>query len=94
MRGFIWSGAGTVSSYTPTLYLINILIIGLVFLWVFFTVYDLDLISLSFLSLYNIFVAILIYLVFMLSNPLTGPLKIDAHSFTILKAKGYDHKLE
>ena len=80
------------SRHTTTLYLIYILSIGLVFLWVFFTVYNLDLISLSFLSLYNIFVAILIYLVFMLSNPLIGPLKVDAHSFTILKAKGYEHK--
>jgi len=80
------------SRHTPTLYLIYILIIGLFFLWVFFTVYDLDLISLSFLSLYNIFIAILIYLVFMLSNPLIGPLKVDAHSFNIIKTKGIDHK--
>jgi hypothetical protein len=82
------------SRHTTALYLIHILSIGMVFLWVFFTVYDLDLISLSFLSLYNIFVAILIYLVFMLSNPLIGPLKVDAHSFTILKTKGFDHKLQ
>ncbi len=80
------------SRHTTTLYLIYILSVGLVFLWVFFTVYNLDIISLSFLSLYNIFIAILIYLVFMLSNPLIGPLKVDAHSFTILKAKGYEHK--
>jgi len=82
------------SRHTTTLYLIYILGIGLVFLWVFFTVYELNLISLSFLSLYNIFVAILIYLVFMLSNPLIGPLKVDAHSFTILKTKGFDNKLK
>jgi hypothetical protein len=82
------------SRHTTTLYLIYILSIGLVFLWVFFTVYNLDLISLSFLSLYNIFVAILIYLVFMLNNPLVGPLKVDAHAFTILKTKGFDNKLK
>ena len=73
-------------------YLIYILFVGMVFMWVFFTVYNLDVISLSFLSLYNIFIAILIYLIFMLSNPLIGPLKLDAHSFEILKTKGIDVK--
>jgi len=82
------------SQHSITLYLIYILCIGLVFMWVFFTVYNLDIISLSFLSLYNIFVAVLIYLVFMLSNPLVGPLKVDAHAFTILKTKGFDNKLK
>lgn len=82
------------SQHVLTSSLIYILCIGLVFMWVFFTVYNLDVISLSFLSLYNIFIAILIYLIFMLSNPLIGPLKVDAHSFKILKTKGIDAKLK
>ncbi len=82
------------SQHTMNPYLIYILFVGLVFMWVFFTVYNLDIISLSFLSLYNIFIAILIYLIFMLSNPLIGPLKLDAHSFNILKTKGIDVKLK
>ena len=82
------------SQYTLTPLLIYILCIGLIFMWVFFTVYNLDIISLSFLSLYNIFIAILIYLVFMLSNPLIGPLKIEPHAFNILKTKGIDIHLK
>jgi len=80
------------SQITVVPYLIFILVVGLIFLWIFFTVYNLDLISLLFLSLYNVFIAILIYFVFLLSNPLVGPLKIDAHSFTIIKTKGFGMK--
>lgn len=82
------------SQNTLTPYLIYILVLGLIFMWVFFTVYELDIISLSFLSLYNIFIAILIYFIFMMSNPLIGPLKLDAHSFNILKTKGIDSKFK
>ncbi len=81
------------SQHVFTSYLIFILCIGMIFMWVFFTVYNLDVISLSFLSLYNIFIAILIYLIFMLSNPLIGPLKLEPHPFYILKTKGIDIKL-
>lgn len=80
------------SQITVVPYLIFILAVGLIFMWIFFTVYNLDLVSLLFLSLYNVFIAILIYFVFLLSNPLVGPLKIDAHSFTIIKTKGFDMK--
>ena len=80
------------SQHILTPYLIYILMVGMVFMWIFFTVYELDAISLSFLSLYNIFIAILIYLIFMLSNPLSGSLKIDPHAFNILKMKGIENK--
>jgi len=75
-------------SHVP--YLIYILILGLFFMWIFFTVYKLDFISLLFLSLYNILIAVLIYFVFMLNNPMMGPMKIEPHSFSILKSKGLD----
>lgn len=79
-------------SHVP--YLIYILVLGLVFMWVFFTVYELNFVSLLFLSLYNILIAVLIYFVFMLNNPMEGPMKIKPNSFTILKSKGLDMKFE
>ena len=78
------------SQHTSTPHLIYILFIGLLFMWVFFTVYTLDLVSLLFLTFYNILIAVLIYFVFSLSNPLIGPLKVDPYAFTIVKTKGFD----
>jgi hypothetical protein len=80
------------SQHTVTPYLIYILLFGLVLVWVFYSVYKLDFVSLLFLSLYNIFIAVLIYFIFMLSNPLIGPLKIDTPSFNIVKTKGFEMK--
>ncbi len=76
------------TALTP--YLIYILFCGLVFMWIFFTVYKLDFVSLLFLTLYNILIAILIYFVFSLSNPLIGPLKVEPHSLKIVKTMGFD----
>jgi hypothetical protein len=59
-------------------------------MWVFFTVYPVDLIPLGFITLYNIFIGTLIYFVLALSNPLAGPLKIDAHSFEVIQSKGIE----
>lgn len=70
--------------------IIAIILFGLMLVWVFYSVYNLDFVSLLFISLYNIFIAILIYLIFMLSNPLKGPLKIEAPSFSIVKNKGFE----
>jgi len=73
-----------------TPYLIYILFFGMLFMWIFYSVYDLDFISLGFLSLYNSFIAVLIYFVFMMSNPLVGELKMNHDSFNIIKEKGFD----
>lgn len=70
--------------------LIYILFLGLLFMWVFYTVYPIDLISLIFISLYNLFIGTLIYFVLALSNPLAGPLKINAHSFEVIQSKGIE----
>ena len=78
------------SQQTMTPYLIYILCFGMFFLWIFYSVYNLNGISLSFLSLYNVFVAVLIYFIFMMSNPLVGNLKMDHDSFEIIKSKGVD----
>lgn len=78
------------SQHTSTPKLIYILLCGLTFMWIFFTVYQLDVVSLLFLTLYNVLIAILIYFVFALSNPLIGPLKVKPHSLTIVKTKGFE----
>lgn len=65
-------------------HLTYILGFGLVVTWCFFAVYSLDRISVSFISLYNIFIAVLLYFVIMLGNPMVGPLKIDPVPFSIL----------
>lgn len=67
--------------------LIYILLLGLFLMWTFFTVYKIDVISLSFITLYNIFIGVLIYFILALSNPLTGPLKIDANAFEVVDEK-------
>ena len=71
-------------------YLTYILGFGLIISWCFFAVYRLDAISLSFLTLYNVFIAVLMYFVIMLGNPMVGPLKIVPKPFTILQEMGID----
>lgn len=78
------------SQNASTPYLIYILLIGLTFMWIFFTVYKVDVISVTFLTLYNTLIAVLIYFVFSLSNPLIGPLKVKPESFILVKTKGFD----
>ena len=78
------------SQTASTPYLIYILLIGLTFMWIFFTVYKVDFVSVLFLTLYNTLIAVLIYFVFSLSNPLIGPLKVKPESFILVKTKGFD----
>jgi len=78
------------SHHVTTPYLIYILLFGLTFMWIFFAVYEINVISLSFLTLYNILIAVLIFFVFSFGNPFIGPLKIKPHSLIIVKTKGFD----
>jgi hypothetical protein len=78
------------SHHVATPYLIYILLCGLAFMWVFFAVYEINVISLSFLTLYNILIAVLIFFVFSFRNPFIGPLQIEPHSLIIVKTKGFD----
>lgn len=71
-------------------YLVYILSVGILFMWIFFAIYNPDSISLIFLSLYNTFLAVLIYFIIMLSNPMVGGLKIKADAFIVLQTKGFD----
>ena len=82
------------SQHISTPHLISILFCGLTIMWLFFTVYKLDFMSLSFLSLYNILIAILIFFIFSLRNPFMGPLKVKPHSLIIVKTKGFDQYLK
>lgn len=71
-------------------YLIYILGLGLLFVWCFYSVYRVDAISLAFITLYNMFLGILLYFVVMLGNPMVGPTKIIPASFNTLKEMGLD----
>jgi hypothetical protein len=68
-------------------YLIYILGIGLLITWTFYSVYGFDRISASFITLYNIFLAVLLYFIIMLGNPMVGPLKLDPEPFLILQKR-------
>ena len=78
------------STNTRLPFLTYITALGLLISWCFFAVYRLDFISVSFLTLYNIFIAVMIYFIIMLGNPLTGPLKVDPEPFIILDELGLD----
>jgi len=71
-------------------YLTYILGSGLIIVWCFFSVYRVDRISIVFITLYNIFIAVILYFVIMLGNPMNGPLKIDPAPFIILKEMGLE----
>lgn len=77
---------------TPLLF--YILAFGLTFMWIFFTVYKLDFVSLFFLTLYNVLIAIIIFFVYSYRNPFIGPLKVIPHSLIIVKTKGFDQYLK
>jgi hypothetical protein len=64
--------------------LIFIATFGFVVSSILFAVYRPDIISISFLSLYNAFVAIVMYFIIMMNNPLIGPLRIENEPFKIL----------
>jgi hypothetical protein len=76
------------SSYFHMPYLTYILGLGLFIVWCFFSVYRLDRISVFFITIYNMYIGVLLYFVIMLGNPLGGPLKIDPAPFKTLKEMG------
>lgn len=78
------------SSYFHLPYLTYILGFGLIIVWCFFAVYNTDWLGLTYISLYNIFIAVVLYFVIMLGNPMVGPLKIDPTPFKTLKEMGLD----
>lgn len=76
------------SAYFHMPYLTYILGLGLLIIWCFFSVYRLDRISVFFITIYNMYIAVLLYFVIMLGNPLGGPLKIEPAPFETLLEMG------
>jgi hypothetical protein len=69
-----------IRSYRSTpepLYFIFIAGFGFFVSAILFAVYKPDRVSIAFFSFYNAFVAIVLYFIIMLNNPMIGPLKID-----------------
>lgn len=64
--------------------LIYIATFGFIVSSILFSVYKPDRISISFLALYNAFVALVLYFIVMMNNPMIGPLKIQNEPFKIL----------
>ena len=66
------------------LILIYIAAFGFIVSSILFSVYPPDRISITFFTLYNAFVAIVLYFIIMMNNPLIGPLKIQNEPFKMI----------
>lgn len=66
------------------LILIYIATFGYIVSSILFSVYKPDRISITFFSLYNAFVAIVMYFIIMMNNPMIGPLKIVNEPFKMI----------
>ena len=71
-------------SRAEPLVLIYIATFGFVVSSILFAVYKPDRISITFFTLYNAFVAIVLYFIIMMNNPLIGPLKIQNEPFKMI----------
>jgi len=79
------------SSGSDSNHLIYTSIFGLAVLMLLFAVYPPDLLTLGFLSLYVAFIAVVLYFILMMSNPLEGPLQLDPGPFKLLKETFENH---
>ena len=66
------------------LVLIYIATFGFVVSSILFSVYKPDRISITFFTLYNAFVAIVLYFIIMMNNPLIGPMRIQNEPFKMI----------
>jgi hypothetical protein len=57
---------------------------GFVVSCILFAVYKPDRIAISFFSLYNAFVAIVLYFIIMMNNPMIGPMKLENEPFRMI----------
>jgi len=73
------------SSGSESNHLIYTSIFGLVVLMLLFVVHPPDLLTVGFLSLYVAFIAVVLYFIFMMGNPLKGPLQLEPGPFLLLK---------
>ena len=68
-----------------TPFLFYVACFGFIVVMILFSTYTPDKIAVIFLSLYNAFIALILYFILLMNNPLVGPLKIKAEAFDILE---------
>jgi hypothetical protein len=68
-----------------TPFLLYIALSGFVVSMIFFSAYRPDKVSISFISLYNAFIGLVLYFVILMNNPLIGPIQIQSESLQILQ---------
>jgi hypothetical protein len=73
------------STRSDSNYLIYTSIFGVAAVMILFSIYPPDKLNVSFLVVYVGFISIVLYFILMMSNPLRGPLKIEAGPFIMLK---------
>ena len=73
------------SSGLDSTHLIYTSVFGLIVLMMMFSVFPPDLITVGFLALYIAFIAVVLYFISMMGNPLKGPLQLDPGPFILLK---------
>ena len=66
-------------------FLLYIALFGFGVVMIFFSVYNPDRVSISFVTLYNSFVGLILYFIILMNNPLIGPIQIQPESFRILQ---------
>ena len=73
------------SSSFDSNHLIYTSIFGLIILMLLFAVFPPDFITVGFLGLYLTFIAVVLYFILMMGNPLKGPLKLEPGPFLLLE---------
>lgn len=68
-----------------TPFLFYVACFGFVVVMILYSTYPPDRISIIFISLYNMFIALVLYFILMMNNPFVGPLQVKADAFQILR---------
>jgi hypothetical protein len=68
---------------TPVL--IYIALFGFLVVMIFFSVYTPDKVSITFISLFNAFIGLVLYFILLMNNPFVGPIQIKPEPFQILQ---------
>ena len=66
-------------------FLLYIALFGFGVVMIFFSVYTPDRVSISFITLYNSFIGLILYFTVLMNNPFIGPIQIQPESFRILQ---------
>lgn len=68
-----------------TPFLLYIALFGFLIVMIFFSVYTPDKVSITFISLFNAFIGLVLYFILLMNNPLIGPIQIQPEPFQILE---------